>query len=82
MTSIQDTSPNQDAPAPATGLKAKANEVGLQLFMKAPPKAQNAILQGYTKAAPVAAKVKPLAKPLLAGAGAILAIRKVRHRKG
>ena len=70
------------APAPPTGIKAKANEVGLALFMKAPPKTQNAILQGYTKAQPVVEKAKPFAKPVLAGAGALLALRKVRHRKG
>jgi hypothetical protein len=70
------------APAQPSGIKAKANEVGLALFMKAPPKAQNAILQGYTKAQPVVEKAKPFAKPVLAGAGALLALRKVRHRKG
>jgi hypothetical protein len=77
------TSPAENAaPAQPSGIKAKANEVGLALFMKAPPKAQNAILQGYTKAQPVVEKAKPLAKPLLVGAGALIALRKVRHRKG
>jgi hypothetical protein len=71
-----------DAPAQQTGLKAKANEVGMNLFLKAPPKAQNAILQGYTKAQPVVAKVAPHTKQLLGGAAALLALRKVRQRKG
>ena len=76
------TTAESTAPPQPTGLKAKANEVGLALFMKAPPKAQNAILQGYTKAQPAIEKAKPLAKPVLAGTAALLALRKVRRRKG
>jgi hypothetical protein len=71
-----------DATPPATGLKAKANEVGTALYLKAPPKAQTAILNGVVKAQPVVVKVKPhVTKVLGAGAG-VLALRKVLHRKG
>jgi hypothetical protein len=67
---------------PATGLKAKANEVGLKVYLAAPPKAQNAMLQGFMKAQPVAAKVAPHGKKILAGGVGLLVLRKVRHRKG
>ncbi|MFN2537337.1 MAG: hypothetical protein ABR549_04190 [Mycobacteriales bacterium] len=71
-----------DTTLPATGLKAKANEVGMGLYLKAPPKAQTAILNGVLKAQPVVAKVKPhVTKALVAGAG-VLALRKVVRRKG
>jgi hypothetical protein len=70
-----------DAPLPPTGLKAKANEVGTALYLKAPPKAQTAILNGVVKAQPVVAKVKPhLTKVLGIGAG-LLALRKVITRR-
>lgn len=66
--------------AKPTGLKAKANEVGMKAYLKAPPPAQNALLQGFLKAQPVLAKVSPHAKKLLGGGVAVVAIRKVRRR--
>jgi len=69
------------APEKPSGLKAKAGEVGLKVYMKAPPPAQNAMIQGYTKAQPVVAKVSPHAKKLLGGGLAVLFLRKLKHRK-
>ncbi len=70
-----------DATPPATGLKAKATEVGTALYLKAPPKAQTAILNGVVKAQPVVAKAKPhVAKALGAGAG-LVALRKLINRR-
>jgi hypothetical protein len=73
--------PATAAPEPG-GLKAKANALGLALYLKAPPKAQNAILQGVVKAQPVLAKAKPYRNRALAAAGTLLVVRKVRRRKG
>ena len=67
-------------PAPS-GLKAKAADLGLKAYLKAPPPAQDAMLKGYTKAQPVVAKVAPHAKKLVGGSLALLAVRKLRHRK-
>lgn len=70
-----------DASLPPTGLKAKANEVGLALYLKAPPKAQTAILNGIVKAQPVVSRVKPhVLKVVGAGAG-LLALRTVITRR-
>lgn len=73
-----------DSVAPATttpsGLKAKAADIGMQAYLKAPPPVQNAMLQGYTKAQPVVAKVSPHAKKLLGGGLALVVVRKLRHR--
>ena len=73
-----------DSVAPLTttpsGLKAKAADVGLKAYMKAPPPVQNAMLQGYTKAQPVVAKVSPHAKKIVGGSLAIVLVRKLRHR--
>jgi hypothetical protein len=73
-------------PAPAAdsapgGLKAKASEVGLKLYLKAPPKAQEAMLTGFTKAQPVAAKAGRYKKQLLVGAGAALVALRLRRRR-
>lgn len=68
------------APAP-TGLKAKANDVAMKAYLKAPPKAQTAILNGVVKAQPVAARAKRFAKPAAAAAGLLL-LRRLRRRKG
>ncbi len=68
------------APAPATGLKAKATEVGTALYLKAPPKVQTAILNGVVKVQPVMAKVQPHAKKLAVGGAGLLAVRKLRRR--
>jgi hypothetical protein len=67
--------------AKPTGLKAKANEVGMKAYMMAPPPAQEALLQGFTKAQPVIAKVSPHAKKIAVGGVGLLLVRKVRHRK-
>ena len=42
--------------------------------------AQNATLQGFTKAQPVVAKVSPHAKKLVAGGLGLLLLRKLRRR--
>jgi hypothetical protein len=77
-----DATPEATAPAPAaaSGLKAKATDLGTQAFMKAPPKAQNAILLGIGAVQPVAKVVTPHAKKLAVGAVSLLALRKLRHR--
>lgn len=67
-----------DATPPQTGLKAKATEVGTALYLKAPPKAQTAILNGVVKAQPIVDKVKPHATKLLGAAAGLLALRRVR----
>jgi hypothetical protein len=77
-----DQTPAPEAPAQPGGLKAKVGEVGLKVYMKAPPKAQNAMLNGFMKAQPVAAKAKRYAKPALIGTGAVLVLRRARRRKG
>jgi hypothetical protein len=70
-----------DAAAPApTGLRAKAGEVGLKAYLKAPPPAQNAMLQGYLKAQPVIARVSPHARKLVGAGLGVLALRTVRRR--
>lgn len=69
-----------DAATAPSGLKAKAADVGLKAYLKAPPPVQNAMLTGYTKAQPVVAKVSPHAKKLLGGGLAIVVVRKLRHR--
>lgn len=68
------------APAQPTGLKAKAGEVGLKVYMKSPPPVQNAMIQGYTKAQPAVAKVSPHMKKILGGGLAFLVLRKLKHR--
>jgi len=75
------TAPADTTAAQPTGLKAKAGEVGLKVYLKAPPKAQNAMLQGFTKAQPVVAKVSPHTKKILGGGLAVLVLRKLRRRK-
>lgn len=70
------------APAPPTGLKAKATELGTKAYLAAPPKAQTAILNGVAKAQPLVAKVKPHQKRVLAGLAGLLVLRKVRGRRG
>lgn len=70
------------APAPPpSGLKAKASEVGLKVYLKAPPPAQNAMLQGFTKAQPVIEKVSPHAKKIVGGGLALIVLRKLRRRR-
>ena len=68
-----------DAPAP-TGLKKKAGDAGLKLYLAAPPMAQTAMLNGFMKAQPVVAKAKPHASKLLAGTGAALVLRRLKSR--
>ncbi|MCW2545336.1 MAG: hypothetical protein JWM40_2888 [Frankiales bacterium] len=70
-----------DAVPPPTGLKAKVNEVGTALYLKAPPKAQTAILNGVVKAQPVVGRVKPHVKKVLGVGVGILALRKLITRK-
>ena len=78
---MTDTSAPVELPAAKpTGLKAKAGEVGLKVYLKAPPPAQNAMLQGYTKAQPVVAKVSPHAKKIVGGGLAVLVLRRLKHR--
>jgi hypothetical protein len=69
-----------DAVATPTGLKAKASDIGLKVYLKAPPPAQNAMLQGFMKAQPVVAKVSPHRKKILGGAVGVLLLRKLRRR--
>jgi hypothetical protein len=73
-----------DSTAPAaapTGLKAKANDLGLQLYLKSPPPAQNAMLQAFLKAQPVITKVAPHAKKI-AGAGlGLVVLRRITTRR-
>ena len=68
----------QDMTTPATGLKAKANELGLKAYLAAPPKAQTAILTGVGKAQPVLATLKPHGKKILGGVVGVLANKKLR----
>ena len=63
-----------------SGLKAKASDVGLKVYLKAPPPAQDAMLKGFTKAQPVVAKLSPHAKKILGGGAAVVLLRKLRHR--
>lgn len=67
-------------PPPATGLKAKANELGMQAYLKAPKPAQDAMLKGFLAAQPVVAKVQPHAKKLVGGGLGLLALRRLRRR--
>jgi hypothetical protein len=71
------TAPVDIAPAKPTGLKAKAGDVGLKVYLKAPPPAQEAMLKGYTQAQ----KVAPHAKKIVAGGVGLLVLRKLRHRR-
>jgi hypothetical protein len=66
--------------AKPTGLKAKASDVGLKVYLKAPPPAQNAMLQGFLKAQPVVAKVSPHAKKIVGGGVGLLVVRRLRNR--
>ena len=75
--SSTDTTP---AAAQPTGLKAKAGEVGLKVYLKAPPKAQNAMLQGFLKTQPVVAKVSPHARKIAGGVAGVLVVRRLRRR--
>lgn len=75
------TAPADTTAAKPTGLKAKAGDVGLKIYLKAPPPAQNAMLQGYMKAQPVVAKVSPHTKKILGGGLALLVLRKARRRR-
>lgn len=78
---MTDTTAPVEAPvAKPSGLKAKAGEVGLKVYLKAPPPAQNAMLKGYTKAQPVVAKVSPHAKKIVGGGIAVLVLRRLKHR--
>ena len=74
------TAPADAAPAKPTGLKAMASDVGLKVYLKAPPPAQNAMLQGFTKAQPVVAKVSPHAKQIVGAGLGLLLLRKLRRR--
>lgn len=67
------------APAP-TGLKKKAGDVGLKLYLASPPKAQTAMLNGFMKAQPVLAKAAPYKTKILAGTGAALVLRRLKRR--
>lgn len=69
------------APAP-TGVKAKANDLVMKAYLAAPPKAQTTMLNGFLKAQPAIAKVKPHGKQIVAGVAGLLVLRKVRRRKG
>jgi hypothetical protein len=72
-----------DSTAPAaapTGLKAKAGDLGLRLYLKSPPPAQNAMLQGFLKAQPVIAKVAPHAKKIAGGGLGLVVLRTVTSR--
>lgn len=75
------TAPVDTTAAKPTGLKAKASDVGLKVYLKAPPPAQNAMLQGFTKAQPVVTKVSPHAKKILGGGLGVLFLRKLHRRK-
>ena len=68
------------APAP-TGLRAKANELGLKLYLTSPPPVQNALLQGFVKAQPVVAKVSPHAKQILGGGVGVVVLRRLKNRR-
>lgn len=64
----------------AAVIRTKATEIGTALYLKAPPKAQTAILTGIGKAEPVVAAVKPHATKLLGAGAGLLALRRFRHR--
>ncbi|HVU71488.1 MAG TPA: hypothetical protein VHE83_00870 [Mycobacteriales bacterium] len=66
-------------PAP-TGIKAQAMQVALKGFMKLPPPAQQGVMKGAMTVGPVIAKAAPHMKKVLAGTGALVVLRKVRHR--
>ncbi|MCW2601586.1 MAG: hypothetical protein JWM02_3415 [Frankiales bacterium] len=80
MTDGMPPSDGAAAAAKPTGLKAKASDVGLKVYLKSPPKAQNAMLQGFMKAQPVVAKVAPHGKKILGAGVGVLLLRKLRHR--
>ncbi len=70
-----------DGTAPAgSGLQAKANDLGLKLYLKSPPPVQNAMLQGFEKAQPVIAKVTPHAKQILSGGLGLEVLRRLKNR--
>ncbi|MGB8650450.1 MAG: hypothetical protein WCD35_07285 [Mycobacteriales bacterium] len=72
--------PTVESTVKPTGLKAKAGEVGLKVYLKAPQPAQNAMLQGFLKAQPVVAKVSPHGKRILGGGLGVLVLRQLRRR--
>jgi hypothetical protein len=51
----------------------------MKAYLAAPPKAQTALLNGYLKAAPVVAKVRPHAKKVLGAALGLVVVRKLRR---
>ena len=67
------------APAP-TGIKAQAMQVALKGFMKLPPPAQQGLMKGVMAVAPVITKAVEHKNKVLAGTGALVVLRKVRHR--
>lgn len=78
-----DTTPTTPA---ASGLQAtvmaKATEAGTALYLKAPPRAQTAILNGVVAVQPVVNALKPHATQLLGAGAGLLALRRFRGRKG
>jgi gamma-glutamyl:cysteine ligase YbdK (ATP-grasp superfamily) len=70
----------ETAPGAPTGLKAKAQQVGLKAYLKMPPPAQQKTIAVMMKVMPVVQKVKPHAKKLAVAGVGLLAVRKVKRR--
>lgn len=73
---MTDTNP----PAKPTGVKAKANDAVMKAYLKAPPKAQTVMLNGFLKVHPYLGKLKPHAKKIVGGGVGVLALKRIRKR--
>lgn len=77
-----DTTTTDSAPhGLRASVKDKATELGTAVYLKAPPKAQTAILHAVGAAQPVVTAVKPHATKLLGAGAGLLALRRFRGRK-
>ena len=74
------TAPSPTPVAEPRGLKTKAADLGLKLYLKAPAPAQTVLLNGFLKAQPVAAKVSPHARKLVGGAMGLALLGQFRRR--
>jgi hypothetical protein len=70
----------EPTPVAPTGLKKKAMEVGLKLYLKLPPPAQQKTITVMMKVVPPVQRVAPHAKKIIAGTVAVAVVRTVRRR--
>lgn len=62
------------------GLKPKAADLGLKIYLKAPAPTQTLLLNGFLKVQPIAAKVAPHGKKLVGGAFGLALLGQLRRR--